>query len=306
MTLWVESSWSGALGSPLSWGVKVVAKRLTSPSGFLALNPGSGRSAGSPIGRMQSGTGTCLLTPTPGALAPREETLQAESRGDLRNLLHNRPPLSLARGRVVSLPQLSDLFAPNPAPPQFLGSLDRHVTFPIEISLGPRALHGFARSHGSGDLFQLSGSYIEDVSVDRNGLGNQRMVANAPHVGDNTGRIILHREPINELTFCRSGTLSDIAKAGGSELRGLEATGKEVPHHLVGEEQHAAVGVVNDEKLTRAEELIGDDQGAERVIAGAPSGVANDVGISLRQASVLGRIETGVHAREFRKVTRGW
>jgi len=132
------------------------------------------------------------------------------------------------------------------------------------------------------------------------------MVANAPHVGDNTGRVILYREPINELTFCRSGTLPDIAKAGGSELRGLEATGKEVPHQLVGEEQHAAVGVVNDEKLTRAEQLVGDDQGAERVIAGASSGVANDVGISLRQPSVLGRIETGIHAGENRKVTHRW
>jgi hypothetical protein len=87
--------------------------------------------------------------------------------------------------------------------------------------------------------------------------------------------------PVNELTFHRSGALPDIAKAIGSELRGLEATGQEVPHHLVGEEQHAAVGVMNDEELTRAEQLVGDDQGAERVIAGASSGVANDVGISL-------------------------
>src|SRR5216684_6535454 len=74
----------------------------------------------------------------------------------------------------------------------------------------------------------------------------------------------------------------------------------------VGEEQHAAVGVVNDEKLIRAEQLVGDDQGAERVIAGAPSGIANYVGIALRESGVLGRIQTGVHARENRKVTRRW
>ena len=123
-----------------------------------------------------------------------------------------------------------------------------------------------------------------------------------PNVGDDSSGIVLHREPINELTFRRSGTLPDIAKAIGREFRGLEASGQEIAHQLVGEEQHAAVGVVNDEELTRAEQLVGDDQGAERVIAGASSSVANDVGISLRQPGVLGRIQTGVHARYNRIV----
>jgi hypothetical protein len=98
----------------------------------------------------------------------------------------------------------------------------------------------------------------------------------------------------------------DIAKPVGRELRGLEATGKEIPHQLIGEEQHAAVGVVNDEELIRAEQLVGDDRRAKRVVAGAPSGIANNVGISLRESGVLGRIQTGVHARKNRKVTHGW
>src|SRR5439155_11284345 len=132
------------------------------------------------------------------------------------------------------------------------------------------------------------------------------MVPNAPHVGDDGSRIILHREPINELTLRRSGAFPDIAKAAGRELRGLEATGKEIPHHLVREEQHAAVGVVNDEELIRTEQLVGDDQGAERVVAGASSGIANDVSIALRESGVLGRIQTGVHARENRKMTGWW
>src|SRR2546425_2398401 len=113
-------------------------------------------------------------------------------------------------------------------------------------------------------------------------------------------------EPINELALRRSGPFPDIAKAIGRELRGFEATGKETPHHLVSEEQHAAVGVMNDKELIRAEQLVRDDQGAERVIAGASSGIANDVGISLRESGVLGRIQTGVHTRENRKVTRRW
>ena len=86
----------------------------------------------------------------------------------------------------------------------------------------------------------------------------------------------------------------------------LEVVSKQIPHHLVGEEQHAAVGMVNDEKLPRAEQLVGDDQGAEGIIAGASSGVANDVGIAFREPRVLGRVQTGVHAGQNREVTRRW
>ncbi len=130
------------------------------------------------------------------------------------------------------------------------------------------------------------------------------MVANASHVGDDGSHIVLHREPINELTLRRSRAFSDITKAAGGELRGLETTGKEISHHLVREEQHAAVGVVNDEELIRTEQLVGDDQGAERVVAGAPSGIANNVRISLRESGVLSRIQSGASssplAREHR------
>src|SRR5215469_10412377 len=167
-----------------------------------------------------------------------------------------------------------------------------------------RRLRGFAHGRGSGNFFQLAGSYVVNVSVDRNRLGNQRMVANAPDVRYDGRRIILHGEPIDKLTFRRPRPLPDIAKAVGGELGGLETTGKEIPHHLVGEEQHAAVGVVDDEELIRAEQLVRDDQGAKRVVARAPSGVANDVRISLRESGVLGRIQSGIHACENRKVAR--
>src|SRR5438094_6640479 len=120
---------------------------------------------------------------------------------------------------------------------------------PIDSASTP--LHGFPRSRGSGDFLQPASPYVVNVSVDRNSPGNQRVVPNAPHVGDDGSRIILHREPINELTLRRSWAFPDIAKAAGRELRRLEATGEEIPHHLVREEQHAAVGVVNDEELIR-------------------------------------------------------
>jgi len=37
-----------------------------------------------------------------------------------------------------------------------------------------------------------------------------------------------------------------------------------------------------------------------------PRSIANDVSIALRESRVLGRIQTGVHARENREVTRRW
>src|SRR5713101_366212 len=96
-------------------------------------------------------------------------------------------------------------------------------------------LHGFARSRRSGDFLQPASSYVVNISVDRNGPGNQLVVVNAPHVGDDRSRIIFHREPLNELTLRRSEAFPDIAKAVGRELRGLEATDKKIPHHLVGD-----------------------------------------------------------------------
>src|SRR5262245_53254046 len=99
-----------------------------------------------------------------------------------------------------------------------------------------RRLGGCARRGGSGDFSQFAGSYVVNISGDRNGLGNQRMVSNALHVGNDRSRIVLHREPINKLTLRRSGAFPDIAKAVGSELCGLEAPGKKIPHHVVSEE----------------------------------------------------------------------
>src|SRR5262249_45049047 len=134
------------------------------------------------------------------------------------------------------------------------------LTEPRLSPLGP-ALYGLARSPGGGDFFELASPHIIDVPVDRNGPGNQRMTADALHISDDPSRVILHREPIDELTFRRSRTLPDIAKPVRSEFCCLEAAGKEAPHHLVSEEQHAAVGVVDDEKLPGGQQFVRDDQG---------------------------------------------
>ena len=90
-----------------------------------------------------------------------------------------------------------------------------------------------------------------------------------------------------------------------SERGRLEALGEQVGHEVVAEELHAAVGVVDDEPFGGAEELVGDNEGADRVVAGAAAGVADHVGVAFAQACVLGGVEPGVHAGEDRETPRG-
>ncbi len=64
---------------------------------------------------------------------------------------------------------------------------------------------------------------------------------------------------------------------------------------------HAALGVLDHEPFVRAEQLVRDDQRANRVVARASPGVSDHVGVALAQPRELGRIEPGVHAREDRE-----
>ena len=60
-----------------------------------------------------------------------------------------------------------------------------------------------------------------------------------------------------------------------AELRRLEAAGEQASHPPVGEELHTAVRVVNDEPLAGTEQLVGDDERSDGVVAGSASGIAN-------------------------------
>ena len=71
----------------------------------------------------------------------------------------------------------------------------------------------------------------------------------------------------------------------------------------IGEGEHAAVGVMDHDDLARAEQLLGDDQRAERV-AGQAAGVADDVGVALLQAERPGRDEPRIHAGDDRDLPR--
>ena len=81
--------------------------------------------------------------------------------------------------------------------------------------------------------------------------------------------------------------LADVVPASGVDDRGVEALGQQVTHDGVTKELHAAVRVVNHEPLLGTQQLVRDDERAERVIARAAAGVADHMGIALAQAGMV-------------------
>src|SRR6266853_4260808 len=145
----------------------------------------------------------------------------------------------------------------------------------------------FADCRGFPHFLQSASLYVEDVPVDSDAGGDQPVVAETLHVCHHAVPLIGDREPIDVLTVHRSGSLSHVTKAVRAELCRLEALRQQGAHLLVGEVLLATVRVVNDEPLPRALQLVRNDQGADRVVAGPSAGVADHMGVSLREAGEL-------------------
>src|SRR5512139_2248393 len=124
------------------------------------------------------------------------------------------------------------------------------------------------------------------------------MVADALHVLEHALLLVGNGEPADVFALWRTASAAGIVPAAGVDAGGLEAAAQQLAHDVVGEGFHAAVGVVDDEPLAGAQQLVGDDQRADGVVAGAAAGIADDVGVALGEAGVLGRVEAGVHAGE--------
>jgi hypothetical protein len=72
------------------------------------------------------------------------------------------------------------------------------------------------------------------------------------------------------------------------------------------EGEHAAVGVVDEDDLVRAEQPLGDGDGPDRVVGHHPARVADDVRVALGQAEHAVGVEPGVHAGQHQDVGGGW
>src|SRR5262245_47122624 len=71
---------------------------------------------------------------------------------------------------------------------------------------------------------------------------------------------------------------------------------------VIGEREHAAVGVVHHGELVRAEQLGGDDEGTDGVVRCAAAGVADHVRVADVEAERLLGVDARIHARQHREV----
>ena len=67
---------------------------------------------------------------------------------------------------------------------------------------------------------------------------------------------------------------------------------------------HAAIGVVDDEPLLGAKQLVRDDKRADRVVRRAAARVADDMRVALSEAGVFRRIKPCVHPGEYAEAPR--
>ena len=68
--------------------------------------------------------------------------------------------------------------------------------------------------------------------------------------------------------------------------------------------QQPAARVADDDDLLGAQELLADDQRADRVVGRDPARIPDDVGVTGAQAERFAHVEPGVHAGQDRQATQ--
>ncbi len=164
---------------------------------------------------------------------------------------------------------------------------------------------GGARGRGAGHLEQPATPHVVDEAVHGNRRRHQRVLPDARHVIHHALPLVLDRQPVDVLARRRPRPGADIGEPLRRQLRGLEAVAQQPAHDLIGEELHPAIGVVDDEPLSGAEQLVRDHQRPDGIVARPSTGIADHVGVAFGQTCVLGRVEPRVHAGEDGEAARG-
>jgi hypothetical protein len=128
------------------------------------------------------------------------------------------------------------------------------------------------------DLVELAGLHIVDESANRKVL--------------EIGMAVNPSDLLADVVF---QIFEGVEVNGGDSAGFLFEVSQEVTIIQV---EHAAVGVIDDDDFPGAEQVMGNDQGAESVFGGDTTGVAYDVGIADSQAEDVCHGEAGVHAGE--------
>ena len=133
----------------------------------------------------------------------------------------------------------------------------------------------------------------------RETVGEDNVTFSADASGVNVADFDVAIAAVGELPYAEF--FGDVATADGNWR---DPTNQQGAHDLVGEGLHPAVGVVDDEPLARAEQLVRDHQRADGVVAGTAAGIADHVGVALREPGEFGRVKAGIHAGEDGKAAR--
>jgi len=100
-------------------------------------------------------------------------------------------------------------------------------------------------------------------------------------------------DPRDRLADIDVGVTERLGGPAGLDARFRLDAGLEV---VIGEGEHAAVGVVNQDDLARAEQALADRQGPDLVIGDHAARVADHVCVALGQAENAVDVQPGVHA----------
>jgi len=155
-----------------------------------------------------------------------------------------------------------------------------------------------AGGFGGFDFEEFAGTDVIKVAVDGNGVGDEWVIADAGDVVEDGLLLIFDGEPFDIFAGARAGAFADVTEAAGSEFGGFEAGVEEIAHDVVGEEFHAAIGVMDDEEFLSAQQFVTDDEGADGVVTSAAAGIPDHVGVAFGEAREFGGVEAGVHTSE--------
>src|SRR6185312_5218939 len=119
---------------------------------------------------------------------------------------------------------------------------------------------------------------------------------------NNTLLWVVDGKPIDVCGLSRARPGTDIGEAIGAQLGRLETARKQPSHHIVGEEFHTAVRVVDDEPLAGAEELVRNDQRTNRIITCSSARISNDMCVTFGQPGGSRGIQSRVHTGQDREL----
>ena len=130
------------------------------------------------------------------------------------------------------------------------------------------------------DFIEFAGFDVVDEAADRN-VGDEGVMLDA---GDLAADVALE---------IREGV-----EVGGGDGGGAGLFFQLFEELVVVESEHTAIGVIDDDELLGAEQVMGNNQRAEGVFGGDAAGVADDVGVAGFEAEELFDGEARVHAGE--------